>query len=92
MAAFSELIGNGDRHFDNISILLLDDGEYEGLAPAYDILPMRYASIGGGVDPGLNPISPKLGTIGAKVEIWSRAAEAANRFWTAVSLDASTCP
>jgi hypothetical protein len=84
MAAFSELIGNGDRHFENISILLGEDGEYAGLAPAYDILPMRYASIGGGVDPDLTPIAPKVGTIGAKPEVWARAADATNRFWTAV--------
>jgi serine/threonine protein kinase HipA of HipAB toxin-antitoxin module len=51
LAAFSELIGNNDRHFENISLLIGEDGEYQGIAPAYDILPMRYASIGGGVDP-----------------------------------------
>lgn len=85
MAAFSELIGNGDRHFENISMLLGEDGEYAGLAPAYDILPMRYASIGGGVDPELAPIGPKLGTIGAKPEVWARAARAATAFWTAVN-------
>jgi hypothetical protein len=84
MAAFSELIGNGDRHFDNISVLLREDGEYLGVAPAYDILPMRYASIGGGVDPDLTPINPRLGTIGAKPEVWARAAQAASRFWMAV--------
>lgn len=92
MAAFSELIGNGDRHFDNISILLREDGEYGGVAPAYDILPMRYASIGGGVDPDLSPISPRLGTIGAKSEVWVRAADAANRFWTAVRDGRLDCP
>ena len=85
MAAFSELIGNSDRHFENISMLLGEDGEYAGVAPAYDILPMRYASIGGGVDPALTPISPRLGTIGAKPEVWARAAEAATQFWQAVA-------
>lgn len=84
MAAFSELIGNTDRHFENISVLLGEDGEYSGIAPAYDILPMRYASIGGGVDPALTPITPKLSTIGAKPEVWALAAEAAHRFWEAV--------
>lgn len=84
MAAFSELIGNGDRHFENISVLVREDGEYQGVAPAYDILPMRYASIGAGVDPELTPITPKLGTIGAKPEVWARAADAAERFWGAV--------
>lgn len=82
MAAFSELIGNSDRHFENISMLIGEDGEYAGIAPAYDILPMRYASIGGGLDPDLTPIQPSVGTIGAKPEVWSRAARAADQFWT----------
>jgi HipA-like C-terminal domain len=83
MAAFSELIGNNDRHFENISLLIREDGEYQGVAPAYDILPMRYASLGGGVDPDLTPIEPKVGTIGAQPEVWARAAAAAERFWMA---------
>lgn len=83
MAAFSELIGNNDRHFENISLLIREDGEYQGVAPAYDILPMRYSSLGGGVDPDLTPIEPKVGTIGAQPEVWARAAEAAERFWLA---------
>ncbi len=92
MAAFSELIGNTDRHFENISVLLGDDGEYSGIAPAYDILPMRYASIGGGVDPDLTPIVPKLSTIGAKPDVWAAAAEAAERFWEAVRQDRLALP
>ena len=84
MAAFSELIGNNDRHFENISLLIKEDGEYLGVAPAYDILPMRYASIGGGVDPALVPITPKVGAVGANPSVWSAAAWAADRFWTAV--------
>ncbi len=85
MAAFSELIGNTDRHFENISMLIGEDGEYLGIAPAYDILPMRYASIGGGVDPELVPIEPKVGTIGAVPSVWKRAAAAADKFWSAVA-------
>jgi HipA-like C-terminal domain len=92
MAAFSELIGNSDRHFENISILIGEDGEYLGIAPAYDILPMRYASIGGGLDPDLSTIEPKVGTIGAKPEVWARAAQAAERFWTAAMTEALPVP
>lgn len=84
MAAFSELIGNNDRHFENISLLIDEDGEYQGVAPAYDILPMRYASIGGGVDPELVPITPRVGRVGANPAVWSAAARAADQFWTAV--------
>ncbi|MFG6447893.1 HipA domain-containing protein [Roseateles sp. BYS180W] len=83
MAAFSELIGNNDRHFENLSLLIGEDGEYQGLAPAYDILPMRYASIGGGIDPDLSPIEPKVGPIGAQPEVWAQAFAAAERFWLA---------
>ena len=92
MAAFSELIGNGDRHFENISMLIGEDSEYLGIAPAYDILPMRYASIGGGLDPDLVPIEPKIGTIGAKPQVWSVAAKAAERFWTAAQNEEFAAP
>lgn len=81
MTAFSELIGNTDRHFENLSLLIGDDGEYQGVAPAYDILPMRYAPIGGGIDPELTPVEPRIGTVGARPEIWSRAGQAAEKFW-----------
>lgn len=92
MAAFSELIGNTDRHFENISLLIDEDGEYKSIAPAYDILPMRYASIGGGVDPDLTPIEPRIGTIGTKPEVWERAARAAERFWLSVQTEVLTTP
>jgi hypothetical protein len=84
MAAFSELIGNNDRHYENISLLIGEDGEYAGVAPAYDILPMRYATLGGGVDPELTPINPTVGTIGAQPQVWDAATKAAEGFWTAV--------
>lgn len=89
MAAFSELIGNSDRHFENISLLIGEDGEYSGVAPAYDILPMRYASIGGGVDPELTPITPRVGPIGAQTAVWELAAQAAQGFWMAVQQEQS---
>ncbi|MGM9484839.1 HipA domain-containing protein [Roseateles sp. NT4] len=92
MAAFSELIGNGDRHFENISLLIAEDGEYLGIAPAYDILPMRYAPIGGGVDPDLTPVTPKIGTIGAKPDVWDLAAKLAQRFWSAAQVEEFAAP
>ncbi len=92
MAAFSELIGNTDRHFENISLLIGEDGEYQGVAPAYDILPMRYASIGGGVDPALTPIEPRVGSIGVRPEVWARAAQAADRFWHAAQTQTFAVP
>ena len=74
MTAFSELIGNTDRHFENISLLIGEDGRYCGVAPAYDILPMRYASIGGGLDPAMTPIEPKVGDIGLQLQVGGPAA------------------
>jgi len=82
MAAYSELIGNSDRHFENISLLLDGTGEVCDVAPAYDILPMRYAPIGAGVVPELDPIAPKLGSIGARAGVWDAAGRAAQEFWT----------
>ncbi|WP_174994803.1 HipA domain-containing protein [Pandoraea anhela] len=84
MAAFSELIGNGDRHFENISLLLNERGGFDRVAPAYDILPMNYAPVGAGIDPDLSPITPKIGTIGAKPNVWGRAYPAAKTFWERV--------
>jgi hypothetical protein len=92
MAAFSELIGNSDRHFENISLLIGEAGNYAGIAPAYDILPMRYASIGGGVDPDLTPVVPKVGPIGAKPAVWALASQAAERFWVAVQTERLPVP
>jgi DNA-binding transcriptional ArsR family regulator len=92
MAAFGELIGNTDRHFENISLLIDEDGEYLGIAPAYDILPMRYASIGGGIDPDLTPIEPRIGTIGTQPEVWERAAQAAERFWLSAQTASLAAP
>ena len=81
LAAFSELIGNTDRHFENISLLIDEQGEYTGVAPAYDILPMRYASIGGGLDPAWTVIQPRIGDIGPQPLVWGTAARAAELFW-----------
>ena len=92
MAAFSELIGNTDRHFENISLLIREDGDYLGIAPAYDILPMRYASIGGGLDPELVDIEPKIGSIGAKPAVWAQTAAAADRFWRAAMTEELSTP
>lgn len=67
-------------------------GEYAGIAPAYDVLPMRYNSIGGGVDSALTPVEPKVGTIGAQPDVWARAMEAAELFWLAVAEEGLAVP
>ena len=92
LAAFSELIGNTDRHFENISLLVGENGRYLGIAPAYDILPMRYASIGGGLDPALTPIEPQIGAIGLQPQVWARAAHAAEHFWRSAQTQTLAVP
>ena len=82
MAAYSELIANTDRHFENISLMLDERGKVTDLAPAYDLLPMKYAPIGGGVDPALSRVAPKLGLIGGRADVWTVASLAATAFWS----------
>ena len=89
MAAFSELIGNSDRHFENISLRLDAEGAVADVAPAYDILPMKYAPIGAGVEPELEPIMPKLGPIGVRAGVWGVASSAALTFWERCRDDAT---
>ncbi|ANJ87186.1 hypothetical protein MB84_31230 [Pandoraea oxalativorans] len=92
MAAFSELIGNGDRHFENISLLFNARGGIDRVAPAYDILPMNYAPLGAGVDPDLLPITPRIGAIGARPNVWGKAYCAARAFWERVQQGACPLP
>ena len=89
MAAYSELIANTDRHFENISLMLDARGNVRDLAPAYDLLPMKYAPIGGGVDPALSRVAPKLGSIGGRADAWAVASIAATAFWSRCRDDAS---
>ncbi|MET4577195.1 hypothetical protein [Ottowia thiooxydans] len=53
---------------------------------------MNYAPIGGGIDPDLNPIKPRIGTVGARPEIWATAALAARVFWSAVRDNEAALP
>ncbi len=85
LAAFSELIGNTDRHFENLSFFVDEHDRLQGLTPAYDILPMAYAPLGGGIDPELRPIRPRLGAIGGRREAWAWAAPVAVTFWREVA-------
>lgn len=81
-AAFSELIGNDDTHFENLSLMLDAKGRPSAVAPAYDLLPMRYAPQVSGIgDPPLVPVSPSVGSIGVSGAVWQPAYAAACRFW-----------
>lgn len=81
MAAYSQFIGNTDTHFENLS-LLTNGNKIVGVAPAYDILPMRYAPLGGGIDPPLNPVEPRLNFVSGNLQAWATGCAAAMEFWT----------
>ena len=85
LEAFGALIANTDRHYGNISLLL--DGDDWALAPAYDMLPMLYAPVGGELVPrnfAARPLQPTAATLPE----WPQALALARSFWAAASADA----
>ena len=84
LEAYGELIANTDRHYGNIS-LLLDDDDW-ALSPAYDVLPMLYAHVGGELVPrdfAARPLQPTAATLPE----WPQALALARSFWAAASAD-----
>ena len=80
LEAYGVLIANTDRHYGNISLRLQDD-EWV-LAPAYDMLPMLYAPVGGELVPrnfAERPPQP----IAAILPEWAQAKALACTFWAA---------
>jgi hypothetical protein len=89
LEAFGALIANTDRHYGNISLLL--DGDDWALAPAYDMLPMLYAPVGGELVPrdfAARPLQPTAATLPE----WPQALALARSFWAAASADARISP
>ncbi|MGE0100496.1 MAG: type II toxin-antitoxin system HipA family toxin YjjJ [Hydrogenophaga sp.] len=87
--AFGALIGNTDRHYGNIS-LLLDDDDWR-LSPTYDMLPMLYAPVNGELvtrDFNARPLAPTVHTVNE----WPRACELAAAFWAMVTDDERISP
>ena len=85
LEAYGVLIANTDRHYGNISLLLQDDDWV--LAPAYDMLPMLYAPVGGELVPrnfAERPLQPTAATLPE----WARAQALARTFWAAAAGDA----
>jgi hypothetical protein len=73
LTAFSELIGNRDRHFENLSLMTDEFGHPTGISPAYDMLPMMYAPLGGGIEPELEPVAPSFESLGVQPAVWTQA-------------------
>ena len=85
LEAYGVLIANTDRHYGNISLLLQDDDWV--LAPAYDMLPMLYAPVGGELVPrnfAERPLQPTAATLPE----WAQAKALACTFWAAATGDA----
>lgn len=77
---FGRLIANADMHDGNLSF-------FPGLrlAPAYDMLPMRYAPLRGGEVPA-QQFSPAL-PLPSESAVWRRAALAAMTYWSRCAAD-----
>lgn len=84
LEAFGRLIGNTDRHYGNIS-LLIEQGQWR-LAPAYDMLPMIYAPVTGELVPrefDAGALAPTAETL----RPWKAARQLARTYWQAVAAD-----
>lgn len=80
---FGRLIANTDMHAGNLSFR--PEAGRLALAPMYDMLPMRYAPLGGGEVPpqSFEPTLP----LPSQRAVWHDACNAATSFWLAVGGD-----
>ena len=84
LEAYGQLIGNTDRHYGNISLVL--EGDDWALSPTYDMLPMLYAPVGGEVvarDFAARPLQPTAATLTE----WAQAKTLALAFWQTAAQD-----
>ena len=76
--AYGRLIGNTDRHYGNISLVLVQDDWH--LSPTYDMLPMLYMPIAGEVVPQDLAADQMLPT-SHTLDVWPQALALALAFW-----------
>ena len=82
--AYGRLIGNTDRHYGNISLVLVGDDWH--LSPTYDMLPMLYMPIAGEVvaqELGVEKMVPTAPVL----DVWGEAQALALAFWQAAAQD-----
>lgn len=84
--AYGEQIGNTDRHYGNISLLIGSQGQWE-LAPAYDTLPMVYAPISGELVPRDDFDPARLQAGAQTLRVWDQARALAAEFWARAAAD-----
>ncbi len=87
LAAFGVLIGNNDMHFENLGLVPDHARGTYALAPAYDMLPMRYAPAAGGIEPELQPLSFSIGDAAIPLARWAEAKPWAVAYWQHVASD-----
>lgn len=86
---FGDLIANNDMHLGNVGFHLSDDRPLQ-LAPAYDMLPMRFRPSGNGeVVPREYEVVPPLPE---QRDDWHQIAPAAVKFWETVCNSPSISP
>lgn len=88
IAAFGHLIANTDMHPGNLG-LHHDTAAREGygqftLAPVYDMLPMRYAPVGGEV---ITPVFTVPAPVGGLIDAYAAMRPAALGFWQTVAAE-----
>jgi hypothetical protein len=81
--AFGHLIGNDDMHTGNLSFMVKGHRVFR-VAPAYDMVPMRFSPIRGEVPERELTIAPSSDI---PRSVWEWAARAAEGFWFAVAAD-----
>lgn len=87
LEAYGQQIGNTDRHYGNISLLIDARGSWE-LAPAYDTLPMVYAPIIGEIVSRDDFDPANLAPSAQTLRVWGQARDLATRFWELATQDA----
>lgn len=86
LEAYGQQIGNTDRHYGNISLLIDARGSWE-LAPAYDTLPMVYAPVAGELVPRDDFDPGRLTPSAQTLRVWNQARALAIDFWRRVVQD-----
>lgn len=84
LEAFGRLIGNSDRHYGNISLLIEND--CWRISPSYDMLPTIYSPTA--AELVVRPFEPgSLKPTAATLEVWAHAKDVAATYWTTVAND-----
>lgn len=79
---FGDLIGNTDMHSGNLSFYF-EKEEVIGLAPIYDMLPMKYSPVQDRIS--LESIVPAA-PLPSSIKVWKKARDLAIEFWKEIQI------